>query len=122
MPKTHVKMMPQRMLPRTFLAMRIPVNRMPNMDRRTVMPTELNVPDIADCLNENKAIFVAGLPTMIWALNRPIKAMNKPIPADTAFFRLKGIALKMASRTFVRDNIMKMTPSTQTAAKAISQV
>ena len=95
---------------------------MPIMARRTVMPTVLKVPVAADCLKEKRAIFVAGLATMIWAFKRPIRAMKRPIPAETAFFRVIGMALKMASRTLVRDKTMKMIPSTKTAAKAISQV
>ena len=52
---------------------------------------------------------------------RPMKAMKRPMPADTACLRLMGMALKMDSRTGVRERRMKMTPSTKTAARAICQ-
>ena len=38
------------------------------------------------------------------AFCNPINAINKPIPTDTAFLRLSGIASKIASRTFVNRN------------------
>ena len=60
--------------------------------------------------------------TTICAFCRPIKVMNRPIPTDTATFRLAGIALKIASRTFVRDRIIKIIPSTNTAVRATSQL
>ena len=102
--------------------MRKAVNKMPSMASSTVMPTVWKVPSAAACLKEKRDIFVAGLATMICALNRPMRAINKPMPADTAFFRVIGMALKMASRTFVKDRTIKMTPSTKTAARAISHV
>ena len=86
------------------------------------MPTVWKVSVAADCLNENRAILVAGLATMIWAFSRPMRAMNRPMPAETAFFKVIGMALKMASRTLVRDRTMKIRPSKKTAARAISQV
>ena len=119
MARIQVKRMPQRMLPRTFLTIRTAVKTMPIMARRTVMPTVWKVPVAADCLNENRAILVAGLATMIWAFSRPMRAMNRPMPAETAFFKVMGMALKIASRTLVKDRMMKITPSQKTA---ISQV
>ena len=53
---------------------------------------------------------------------RPMKAMKRPMPADTACLRLMGMALKISSRTGVRERRMKMTPSTKTAARATCQV
>ena len=120
-PSSQVSRIPQRILPLMFLAIMMPVARMPIRDRTTVMPTLWNVPSSRDCLKENRAIFVAGFATMTWALNRPMRAMNKPMPTDTACFMLRGIVLKMACRMLVRDMTMKMTPSTKTAARAISQ-
>ena len=49
-------------------------------------------------------------------------AINRPIPTLTADFRFCGIALKIASRTFVRDRTMKMIPSAKTAARAYCQL
>ena len=85
------------------------------------MPTVWNVPVAIDCLKEKREILVAGLATMIWAFKSPIRAMNRPMPAETAFFSVIGMALKMASRTFVRDKMMKIMPSIKTAASAICQ-
>ena len=53
------------------------------------------------------------------AFCNPINAINKPIPTDTAFLRLRGIASKIASRTFVNERIINIIPSTNTANKAI---
>ena len=113
--------MPQRILPLTFFTMRMAVKRTPIMASTTVMPVVWKVPAAMACLKEKREILVAGLATMIWAEPKPMKAMKRPMPADTAFFRLMGMALKMASRTLVRDRTMKMIPSTKTAASAISQ-
>ena len=57
----------------------------------------------------------------MWAFCRPIKQMKSPMPTDTASLSEAGIALKIASRTFVRDRTMKITPSTKTAVRACSQ-
>ena len=59
--------------------------------------------------------------TTILAFCRPIKAMNRPIPALTADFSVMGMALKMASLTLVTDSTMKTRPSTKTAISAICQ-
>ena len=59
---------------------------------------------------------------MICAFSKPMRAMNRPMPAETAFFKVMGMALKMASRTLVKDRMIKIRPSKKTAAKAISQV
>ena len=50
---------------------------------------------------------------------KPIKAMNNPIPQLTPFLSVRGMALKIASLTLVSDNTMKISPSTNTAARAI---
>ena len=120
--KIQVNKMPQRMLPRTFLTMRTAVNKMPSIASNTVMPTVLNVPEATDCLKENKEILVAGFATIICAFNNPMRAINRPIPADTAFFNVIGMALNKASRTFVRDKIIKIMPSIKTALNAICHV
>ena len=51
----------------------------------------------------------------------PINATNKPIPTETPFFIANGIALKIASRIFVKDNTTKIKPSTKTASNANCQ-
>ena len=43
--------------------------------------------------------------------------MNKPIPTEIPFLSCNGIALKIASRTFVRESTMKTTPSKNTAKR-----
>ena len=52
------------------------------------------------------------------AFCNPINAINKPIPTDTAFLRLSGIASKIASRTFVNESTIKIIPSINTANNA----
>ena len=46
-------------------------------------------------------------------------AINNPIPTLTAVLRQVGIALKIASLTFVRERIMKIIPSANTAVSAV---
>ena len=48
------------------------------------------------------------------AFCNPINAINKPIPTDTAFLRLSGIASKIASRTFVNESTIKIIPVSYT--------
>ena len=52
---------------------------------------------------------------------RPMKAMNRPMPTETPRFSGRGMALKMDSRTLVRDRTMKMRPSIKTANRATCQ-
>ncbi|MPN58290.1 hypothetical protein SDC9_205993 [bioreactor metagenome] len=66
-------------------------------------------------------INVASLFTTRPQLIKPIIAMNKPIPPDTANFIFTGIAFTTASRTLNNDKNMKIIPSTNTAVKATSQ-
>ena len=44
--------------------------------------------------------------------------MNKPIPALTPFLSEDGIALNIASRTFVSESTINIRPSTNTARSA----
>ena len=53
------------------------------------------------------------------AFCRPINAIKRPIPTDTPFFRETGMALKIASRTVVRDRMIKIIPSQNTANSAV---
>ena len=65
---------------------------------------------------------VESLLTISLAFCRPTKATNRPMPTLTALFRVMGMALKMPSRTLVRDSAMKMMPSTKTAIRANCQL
>ena len=49
---------------------------------------------------------------------RPMKAMNRPIPTETPFLSVSGMALKMASRMLVSESTMKIRPSMNTANSA----
>ena len=51
----------------------------------------------------------------------PINAINRPMPALTPFFNVVGMALKIASRTLVRERIIKIIPSKSTAIRATFQ-
>ena len=93
----------------------------PSKARSTVIPSDWKVPFKTEPLKENKVTKVAPS-TTICAFCKPIKVMKSPNPTETPSFRLGGIALKIASRTLVKDKRMKMIPSTNTAANAISQV
>ena len=121
-PSPHVIRIPQRIFPFTFFTRRMAVIRSPISASRTVIPSVLNVPLDTEDLKENTLTRVESLLTTIFAFCSPIKAMKSPIPTDTACFRFIGIALKIASRTFVSDNRIKIIPSTNTAASACCQL
>ena len=52
---------------------------------------------------------------------RPMNAMNRPMPTETPFLSVSGMALKIASRTLVSDRTMKIRPSMNTASSATCQ-
>ena len=110
------------MLPFTFFARRTAVIIMPINASSTVIPSVWKVPASKEPLKENIPNRVESLFTTIFAFCRPIKVMNKPIPTDTACFKFIGMALKIASLTFVKESRIKIRPSTNTAANAICQV
>ena len=56
------------------------------------------------------------------AFCKPMKQMNRPMPTETPRLSVSGMALKIASRTFVRLSTMKIKPSTKTASSATCQV
>ena len=85
------------------------------------MPSEANVPDSIEPLNENSVTSVGPATTMC-AFCKPIKLMNSPIPTDTAIFSDGGIALKIASRILTSDSKIKIMPSTKIAANACCHV
>ena len=60
--------------------------------------------------------------TMSLAFCKPTNAINRPMPTLTADFSVMGMALKMASRTLVRERMIKTMPSTKTASRAICQL
>lgn len=47
--------------------------------------------------------------------------MNRPMPAEMAYLRFSGIALKILSRRLVSEMAAKTTPSRKIAASATSQ-
>ena len=51
-----------------------------------------------------------------------MNAMKRPIPTDTPFFNCKGMALKIASRTLVKERTIKIIPSMNTARSASCQL
>ena len=120
MPSTHVAMIPRRIAPFTLWSIRIAVIRMPRIARRTVIPSELNVPFSIDPLKENTETRVE-LSTTICAFCRPMNVMKRPIPTETAILSVAGMALKIASLTLVRERMMKIRPSAKTAVRAICQ-
>ena len=50
---------------------------------------------------------------------RPMIVMKSPMPTATAFFRLLGIALMIASRTPTSERMIKRIPSRKTAVRAV---
>ncbi len=53
--------------------------------------------------------------------DRPISDMNKPIPTETAFFNVNGIASKITSLPLNNDKTINIIPSINTAVRANSQ-
>ena len=112
--------MPQRIPPGTFLAISTAVNKVPKSASSAPMPTVWKEPSIKAARKGYSPTSV-GPSTTILAFCRPMKAINKPIPLVTPYFSAGGMQLKIASRTLVRDKIIKIIPSTNTAASAICQ-
>ncbi len=65
---------------------------------------------------------VAGSDLTIPALRKPIKAMNKPIPALTAAYKAGGIAAMITCRIPAKVRIRNATPDRKTAPSAVSHV
>ena len=107
--------MPMRMEPFTFLMCSAAVTRTPTTHSSALMPLEVKFS------RKSTSSTSVAPPTHSPAFCRPMKAMNKPMPTDTPRFRLKGMALKMASRMLVRDSTTKIRPSTKTASSATCQ-
>ena len=53
--------------------------------------------------------------------DRPIREMNKPIPTETAFLSVNGIASKITSLPLKNDRAINIIPSINTAVNANSQ-
>ena len=64
---------------------------------------------------------VPGSLTMSPAFCKPMKAMNRPMPAAMPFFRLGLRALKIISRNPTSDRIRNSTPEMNTVPSATSQ-
>ena len=73
---------------------------------------------LREFLKEPKPTSVAGLSTIMPEFWSAIKVINIPIPAATAFFKLAGIDLIIASRTFISERRINKTPSKKTTVKA----
>ena len=112
-PNTQVARIPKRIAPLTLRT---------NKTTVIITPTRAKIAPIDSerkfTWNLRNVSIVSGLPTVIFALINPINAINKPIPPLTANLRLAGIALNIASRTFVNESAIKIRPSTNTANKA----
>ena len=72
-------------------------------------------------LKEERLTSVAPSSTTIPAFCRPMNAMNRPMPTETPFLSVSGMALKIASRTLVSDRTIKIRPSMNTASSATCQ-
>ena len=121
MPIAQVMTMPIRMFPRILLMTRKAVTRVPISARRTGSPSERKIPSRIESPKGKRPTSVV-LPMTMRAFWRPMKQMKRPIPTETPTLSVVGIALKMASRTLVRDRMIKMRPSTKTAVRAVSQL
>ena len=73
------------------------------------------------CFTSPNATVVAGLATTSPALFKPMKAMNRPMPAAMAANRALGIALTINRRTPVSVRNRKTTPEMKTRPRATRQ-
>ena len=105
-----------RMEPFTFLICKIAMIKVPMTANRAQMPAVWKSAVKSMTVTRVESEF-----TTIPAFWKPMKAMNRPIPTDTPLFNCMGMALKIASRTLVRDRRIKTRPSTKTASRAICQ-
>lgn len=102
---------PNKMAPLTFLIRRKAINIIPK--KKTIdwllfiFPSERIVPWSF---------------TIIPALENPISDINNPIPTDTAFFRVYGIASNIFSLILNKLISINIIPSKKTAVKANCQV
>ncbi len=101
----------------------IPIKTAP-LTRRIMSSTVTTKPNrvrrISFCIKSGlRATKVASDPMMICAFFRPIKAINKPIPAETACFMPAGITLMIVSRMRVAVKSRKITPEMKTAPSAV---
>ncbi len=98
------------------------VIRTPRRARRTVIPHVIEGTGSArEPLKEKHAYQCGIIVYNDFAFCRPMKAMKRPIPTETACFNVIGMELKIASRTLVRESRMKIIPSANTATRACSQ-
>ena len=109
-PMIAVTRMPIRMLPLTFRMTRAPVMTIPMMPSRA-----------APWVMSPRETRVESLFAMIPAFCRPMKAMNRPIPAPMACLSESGIAFRIQERTFVSVRMMNRRPSRNTAVRANCQ-
>ena len=116
MPRIHVTRIPIRMDAFTFLIYKIAVTINPINASRAQIPSVCQFS--ANFTPDNN---VDSFDTTICAPCNPINAINRPIPALTPFLSVVGIALKIASRTFVSESTIKIIPSINTAISATCQ-
>ena len=86
------------------------------------MPAVLKVPSAMLPVNEKIETSVAELLMTRPEFLRPMIVMNRPMPAEIAYLRFSGIALKILSRRLVSEMRAKTTPSRKMAASAVSQL
>ena len=108
MPKIAVTTIPIKIAPGTFIAIKMTVKVKP----KSVIQTagELNLPKVTK---------LESLLTMSLPFCKPMKAMNKPIPAEIAYFKSCGIASTTFARSFKTVIKMNKPDATKTAANAV---
>ncbi len=107
-PKIAVTIIPMKIEPGTCIAIKMTVRIKPNRVIQTA--GELNLPKVTRV----ESLFTINLPFC-----RPIKAINKPIPAEIAYFKSCGIASTTFSRNLKTVIKINKIEATKTAAKAV---
>ena len=110
-PINVVSNIPRSRAPLTFLTSSTAVNTRPMIPNRAG-------PDVISPSPSS----VTSLFTIIRAFCRPMKEMNRPIPAPMACFKVSGMALTIFSRRLETVSRIKMIPSIKTAVSANCQV
>ena len=113
--------MPHRTAPLTFFLDIAPMAKTVMIVSRIGNSCAQVTPPV-NTLSEVKLTSVEALPTTIPAFCMPMKAMNRPIPAEMATLTACGMASKMILRRPVTVSRTKTIPSTRTMTSALAYV
>ena len=100
---------------------RIPISIAPGVLRINIKPVitrPIRANSAEPPVMSPRVTSVESLATTTPALSKPMKAINRPIPAPMALRRLRGMAFTIASRTLVTVSRINTNPSSRIAVRA----